>query len=278
MVKWAKHLNVSASGYHSWKKNKPEREAKKRQHKAEIKEIFKESRQTYGAEKISAIIRANGGKASRPVVQRYMNEMGLESMHRKTRSKSLTDSRKARGEGYPNLTKGLDIMKRLQVLSGDITYIRAEAGFEYLATVRDVFTGEVLGYHSSDRMTKELVIKAFLNAEAKHKLPAGIIFHSDRGSQYTSEAYQELLKTYKVKQSFSRVGTPGDNAWSESFFGIFKKECVALHTPRPRKEIRMIIFDYIEYFYNRIRVQKRLGYMSPVQFTKMLMEEQKLVA
>ena len=124
------------------------------------------------------------------------------------------------------------------MLSGDITYIRAESGFEYLATVRDVYTGEVLGYHSAERMTKELVMKAFLNAEAKHETPAGTIFHSDRGSQYTSKDHEALLEEYGVKHSYSRIGTPGDNAWSESFFGMLKKECTALNIPRRREEIR----------------------------------------
>ena len=103
-------------------------------------------------------------------------------------------------------------------------------------------------------------------AKRRWNLPTEVIFHSDRGSQYTSQAVKEQISSYSWKQSFSRLGTPGDNAWSESFFSILKKEIIHWHFYPTREAARQAIFEYIEVFYNRRRAQKRLGYLSPVQF------------
>ena len=117
-----------------------------------------------------------------------MSEMGLSSVHNRHRSRSLTDSRKSRGEGYPNLLKGLALERPYQAVCSDITYLKSGEGWLYLCTVKDIVSGEILGEAYSESMKKELVIQAFLNAQARHKLPEGTIFHADRGSQFTSKA------------------------------------------------------------------------------------------
>lgn len=198
-----------------------------------------------------------------------MSEMGLESCHNKHRTRSLTNSKKARDDSkYPNLLrKEIPIVPRMGIAS-DITYIKSDEGFEYLCTVKDIVTGEILGESSSPRMKKELVINAILSVLAKHELIDGCIFHSDRGSQYTSKAVMDLLKQYGIRQSFSRVGMPGDNSWSESFFATMKKECIHWNHFETRQQIKDTVFSYIYTFYNVSRIQKRLGYISPREYYK----------
>ena len=117
-------------------------------------------------------------------------------------------------------------------------------------------------------MRQKLVLKTMEQAQKRWYLPKGTIWHSDRGSQYTAEAVKNMTQKYGWKQSFSRVGKPGDNAWSESFFSILKKEIVHWRFYPTRESARQAIFEYIELFYNRRRVQKRLGYRSPIEFLK----------
>jgi putative transposase len=195
-----------------------------------------------------------------------MEDMGLKSIHMRRRQRSLTDSRKSRGEGYASLVRGSAIEKPFQVLSSDISYIRTKEGFDYLCQVKDVVSGVVLGESMSERMKAELVMDTIRKVVMRWKLPPGCIFHSDRGSQYTSAAVRGLLTRYGLRQSFSRVGKPGDNAWSESFFANLKKESVHWIHFKTREEARQAMFAYIEGFYNTRRVQKRLGYLSPKQW------------
>ena len=150
--------------------------------------------------------------------------------------------------------------------ASDITYIRTDEGFMYHCVVKDIVTGEVLGDHMADRMTRELAVNAMLSVIACHELCKGCVFHSDCGSQYTSKAFMGLLECYEIRQSFSRVGMPGDNSWSESFFATMKKELVHLAHFETRSEVREAVFEYIYCFYNVTRIQKGLGYMSPRQY------------
>ena len=155
-----------------------------------------------------------------------MNKMGLESVHKRRRQRSLTDSRNSRGDEYQNLIKGLEITELFQVITSDISYLRTGEGFEYLCKIRDVVSGIVLAHFSADHMDAELVVRTLQSAAKRWKLSKDCIFHSDRGSQYTSVKVKTLLKELGIRQSFSRVGKPGDNAWSESFFANLKKEAV----------------------------------------------------
>ena len=196
-----------------------------------------------------------------------MSEMGLKSIHcRKRRQRSLTDSRKSRGAGYPNLVRGMANHSQYQVICSDITYLKSGEGWLYYCVVKDIATGEILGESYSPRITKELAIRAFQNAQSRHRLPRGTIFHSDRGSQYTSNTFKKLLKAYGVKQSFSRVGMPGDNAWAESFFATLKKECIHFNHYETREKLQAAVFKWTNSFYNTRRVQARLGYLSPRDF------------
>ena len=230
--------------------------------------LFEEGEGTYGVDRICGILRREGTPASYKVIQRIMNLKGLKSCHRVRRQRSLTDSRKARGDEYKNLTKDLVINAPFQVISSDISYIRTGEGFDYLCQIRDVFTNTVLASCQAENMKKELVLQTLQAAQDRWHLPADVIFHSDRGSQYTAEDVMKKVSEYGWKQSFSYVGRPGDNAWSESFFSVLKKESVHWVHFHTREEARQAMFGYIEGFYNTKRVQKRLGYLSPSQWLK----------
>ena len=266
MAKWAQFFKVSRSGYYAYINRRERRACEESEKEKEIKRIFEESDGTYGPDRICGVLRRNGKKASYAKVSRHMAKMGLKSVHCHHRTRSLTDSRKSRGDGYPNLVRGKFFNMPYQVVCSDITYLRSGEGWIYLCVVKDIVTGELLGEASSERMTKDLVIRAFLNAQARHGLGEGIIFHSDRGSQYTSKAFAETLAVYGVKQSFSRVGMPGDNAWAESFFATLKKECIHFKQFATRENLRHAVFAWIEGFYNNRRVQARLGYMAPREY------------
>ena len=272
MARWAKFFQVSRSGYYAHIKRRESRIKERETRKAYIKRIFNESDGTYGAERINGIIRKEGGKASYRKTSGYMSDLGLSSIHNRGKTRSLTDSRKSRGdEGFPNLVSGQDFVMPYQAVCSDITYLKSGEGWLYLCAVKDIVTGEILGEATGDRMKKELVIQAFLNAQARHMLTPGTIFHADRGSQYTSKAFKATLEQYGILQSFSRVGMPGDNAWAESFFATLKKECIHFRHFATRDKLRQAVFAWIEGFYNNRRVQARLGYISPRAYAALLM-------
>lgn len=195
-----------------------------------------------------------------------MKEENLVSIHCRKRSHSLTNSKKTRGDEYKNLTTGIKITAPFQVLSSDITYIRTGVGFCYLCQILDVKSNVVLATSMSARMKAELVEEAIRKAVKRWDIPKSCIFHSDRGSQYTSHAVMKLLKEHGFRQSFSRVGMPGDNAWSESFFATLKKESVHWTYFPTRETASEAMFAYIEGFYNTKRIQQGLDYLSPMQW------------
>jgi len=265
--RWANRLQISKSGYYAWFKSREIRKEREVHTRQRIREEFDKGRKTYGPDRIVKELRKSGEKVGRRRCVTYMADMGLKSIHARCRSKSLTDSRKARGADYPNIFRyeSFPIVPRMGLVS-DITYLRTGEGFMYYCMVKDVVTGEVLGDHMSERMTSELAVKAMSSVIARHRLENGCIFHSDRGSQYTSKALMELLSRNGIRQSFSRVGMPGDNSWSESFFATMKKELTHWTFHRTKESIRASVFEYVYCFYNGIRIQKKLGYLSPRQY------------
>jgi len=265
-AKWAEKLGVSKSGFYTWLHDRKRRQAADDALRKKVISVFNEGQGVYGADRVCGILRRNGDSASYPVIKRIMSHEGLKSCHLRRRQRSLTDSRKSRGDEYNNLTKGIEIERPFQVLSSDISYIRTGEGFDYLCQIRDVCSNTVLASCQAENMKKDLVLKTLKSVQDRWHLPSGVIFHSDRGSQYTAAEVMAQVAGYGWKQSFSAVGKPGDNAWSESFFSILKKEIVHWRFYPTREAARQAIFEYIEVFYNRRRVQKRLGYLSPIQF------------
>jgi len=259
---------VSRSTYYEWKKTREERERAAKTYAEAINKIFDDSGGSYGVERVCAELRKKGFTASFHRVRDNMAKQGLNSIHLRRRQRCLTDSSRARGEGYPNLVHELDITMPFQVLSSDISYIRTKEGFEYLCQIKDVASGLVLAQSMSERIKADLVADTIRQMLKRWELPTGCIFHSDRGSQYTSGVVKDLLNRHKIVQSYSRVGKPGDNSWSESFFANLKKEAVHWAHFVTREEARNTMFAYIEGFYNTKRIQRRLGYLSPMQWLK----------
>ena len=270
MAKWAAYFQVSRSGYYSFIAHQAARAKERTAVKETVQQIFRESNGTYGPDRICGVLRKRGHKASYRRISGMMAEMGLGSVHNRHKNRSLTDSRKARGNEYSNLVKGRSFDMPAQAVCSDITYLKSGDGWLYLCVVKDIVTGQILGEATSDKMKKDLVVRAFLNAQARCKMSSDTIFHSDRGSQYTSTEFMDILKLYGIKQSFSRVGMPGDNAWAESFFATLKKECVHFRHFATREELSQAVFSWIEGFYNNRRVQARLGYMSPAEYARLL--------
>jgi putative transposase len=264
--RWAAVLQINKSGYYAWRKSLKARNERESNIRKRIREEFENGRETYGPDRIVMKLRQDGEKLGRRRCASYMRDMGLKSIHGRRRTRSLTDSRKARGDGYPNILRDecFPIVPRMGLVS-DITYLRTGEGFMYYCMVKDVVTGEILGDQMSERMTTDLTIGAMSAVQARHTLEDGCIFHSDRGSQYTSKAFMELLSRQGIRQSFSRVGKPGDNPWAESFFATMKKELVHWTFYRTKESIRTAVFEYVHCFYNGTRTQKRLGYLSPRQ-------------
>jgi putative transposase len=178
VARWAKFLDVSRSGFYTWKKDTVRRDASEAAYGEAVRKIFAEGEGTYGPERISGIMRKRGHKASFRKVRAHMEREGLRSIHCRRRSHSLTDSAKSRGEGFPNLTKGLEIISPFQVLTSDISYIRTGEGFEYLCQVKDVVSGVVLASSMMPRMKAELVERTVEKTFGRWLVPAGCIFHS----------------------------------------------------------------------------------------------------
>jgi putative transposase len=153
---------------------------------------------------------------------------------------------------------------------GDITYNWTEEGWLYTAIVKDLCTKDIVGYAMSDRITKELAIRAMEMAIRIESPEPGLIFHSDRGSQYCSNDYQALLKMNGITPSMSRKGTPYDNAVAENFFSNLKCECTNFYNFKSRAEAKQVIFEYIEVYYNRQRRHSGCYWLTPKRYKKML--------
>lgn len=259
-------LKFSTSGYYHWLKTKEERDEKQTEYEKAIIKIFTDSGSTYGPGRVCGVLRRQEYTASYKRVSRIMKRFGLSSIHNRRRQRSLTDSRKAKGKKWPNLIHAIKTFEPFRVITSDISYVRTDEGFGYLCKIKDVASGIVLAHTMADNMKTELVTKTIIKAKKRWNITEGCIHHSDLGAQYTAKATQDLLRKLGFQQSFSRAGKPGDNSWSESFFSILKKEAVHWRNFQTREYAYQEVFAYIEGFYNTCRVQKRLGYLSPIEW------------
>jgi putative transposase len=237
-----------------------------RQIDKQIKGIFYESKKRYGSPKIAKVLNERGIKVSQKRVARRMKLLGLRSITVKKFNHSGMSKTDATKE-YPNLLEqNFSASKPGQKWVGDITYIyTTETGWTYLAIVMDLFDLKVIGWSYGISMTDALVIEAFNKALVNRGLEKEGIFHSDRGSQYTSNDYENLLSTLSIKHSYSKKGYPYDNASMESFNAILKKEEVNVNTYQTFEEAKLVIFEFIESWYNNKRIHSTLGYITPNQ-------------
>lgn len=261
-------FELSESSYYDWKKRKPSKSQMRRVALCKvIREIYETSHGIYGAPKITEALKKRGHHVGLKLVQKLMKTLKFRSVVvKKFRPAHSTSDNIVR----ENLVTTEPTGPR-QVLSTDITYIwTKQDGWCYLSTIMDRYTKKILAWDLGKRMTEDLVIKTFNKVIAQQELPSEVILHSDQGSQYTSKAYEALLKAHQVKHSFSRKGYPYHNASLESWHGHLKREWIYQHDYQTFDEARKSIFWYIEAFYNQRRIHQTLGYLSPDEFEKQI--------
>ena len=261
-------LGVSESGFHAWRtRPMSARAAEEMRLEAHIKAAHQRTRETCGPERLQAELSDNGVEVGVHRIKRIRKKLGLRCKQ-KRKFKVTTDSKHSLPIAPNLLDRQFAVTAPNKAWVTDITYISTDEGWLYLAGVKDLFNGELVGYAMSERMTKSLVMHALFRAVSTKRPPPGLLHHSDRGSQYCSHDYRKMLKQFGMMASMSRKGDCWDNAPMESFWGILKNELVHHRKYFTREQAKREITEYIEIFYNRMRKQKRLGYLSPAAFTK----------
>jgi putative transposase len=258
---------VSRSGFYEWNGRGP---SQREQEDMKILEVMNRSHDACqgmcGLDKIWADVREKHPKCSRKRAYRLQSEHGLYSVRKKPFKIATTDSNHKLPVAENLLNREFKIDKPNAVWVADITQFDTLEGALYLATMKDIFQKEIVGWSLADHMRTELCTKALENAVMKHRPPKGLMHHSDRGSQYCSKDYQEALKTNGMICSMSRKGNCWDNACAETFFSTIKSERLRYRVYKTREEARQDIFWYIECFYNRKRRHQALGNMTPEAF------------
>ncbi|MBI4695230.1 MAG: IS3 family transposase [Gammaproteobacteria bacterium] len=263
-------LEVSASGFHDHRRRLtdpgPDPEAALR---GELRALHASSRGTYGRPRLVAGLRQRAHRVGHKRVARLMREEGLQGKSKGRRRPRTTDSRHARPVAENVLERRFAVTSEVPAWVSDITYVPTREGWLYLAAILSVQTRQVLGYSLSDRMPDELVEQALLNAWTRYPAERGVLFHSDRGSQYASKDFRRLSAGLGFVPSMSRKGNCWDNAVAESFFATLKNEEIT--EPYATKVLAHIgIAKYIHGFYNPERLHSALGYLSPDAYAKKL--------
>lgn len=259
-------LGVSRSGYYKWASDPlGEHGRADEELAAHIKELFAQSRQTYGIRRVFAGLKARNIRCSKVRVARLMKALDLK-VRRRTRYRTTTDSRHCFAVADNLLRRRFAVADANTAWVGDITYIDTAEGWLYLAAVLDLYSRKVIGWSMSESLDATIAVDALKMALANRRPVGELIYHSDRGVQYACRDYQQLLMANSISCSMSRKGNCWDNAVAESFFGSLKAELIGEKRFASRLQARLEIFEYIEVFYNRTRLHSTLGYMSPEQF------------
>lgn len=260
-------LKVSRSGYYAWTRRPSSPTALRRERLVQqIREAHRESRSTYGSPRVHRELRDQGVACCENTVAKLMRRHDIRSKARRRFVVRTTDSRHDRPVAPNTLAREFYPETPDTVWAADITYIPTAKGWLYLAAVLDLYSRKVVGWATADHLRSELPLAALQMALA-HRQPAGtLLHHSDRGSQYASDAYQTLLAGHGVDPSMSRVGDCWDNAVVESFFSTLKRELVHHERYADHEAARRSLFEYIEVFYNRRRRHSTLGYRSPAEY------------
>lgn len=263
-------LDVSTSGYYDAQQRPPSPRAQRRERiNASVRQVHADSHGVYGSGKIAKQLAQEEGqeRACRNTVARAMREMGLKSRVSKGFTPTTTRADPSR-QAAPNLLdRDFEATRPNQKWVTDITYLKTAVGWVYLAVVLDLFSRKVVGWSMSDSLATPLVCEALRRAiESRRPVGEGLLLHSDRGCQYTSDAYQKTLRGLKVTCSMSRPGECYDNAVAERFFWSLKHEWTGHESYANLEAARLSVFKYIETFYNRQRLHQALGYKTPNQF------------
>jgi transposase InsO family protein len=262
-------LGVGRSGYYAWQRRSPSSRAQANQILVElIRAEHQASRKTYGSPRIQMALQRKGVACGRHRVARLMRQQGIY-VQRRRKAHPVATQRQPGVVPAPNrLNQDFSAPAPNRKWVSDFTYIETSEGWLYLAVVLDLFSRRVIGWAMSETMDTALVEAALRMALLGRRPEAGLLHHSDQGSQYTSAAYLNCLTAASTQLSMSRVGNCYDNAVMESFFGTLKTECVTGPFVT-RTQARTTIFEYMEVWYNRQRLHSTLGYFSPVDFEKL---------
>jgi putative transposase len=257
-------LQVAPSGYYAWRHRLPSRRAVANAALTEqIRAIHQQSRSTYGAPRVHADLRARKQRVSRKRVARLMRHAGLAGRPPRRFRRTTVADPKVQVEDL--VQRQFTATAPDQKWFADITYIRTWEGWLYLAVVLDAYSRKVVGWSMADHLRTELATDALEMALTTRRPRPGLIQHSDRGVQYTSSAYGELLTAHRARQSVGRPGTCWDNAVAESFFATLKNELIYRHAWPTRRHAQLAIFEFITGWYNQHRRHSTLGYCSPAE-------------
>lgn len=269
-------LSVSRSGYQAWLVRQPSKRTQARERlKIAAQAAHRRTRATYGAARLHKELAADGFAVSLVTVKSVRRELGLQCVQHKKRFRVTTTDSRHHLPVAPNLlAQRFSVERPCAVWTADITYVPTDEGWLYVAAIKDLFAGEIVGRAFGERMITDLIVRALEQAVTTRRPARGLIHHSDRGSQYCSHEYRSLLRSYEMQASMSRKSNCYDNAPIESFWGTLKTELVHHRRYQSRAEAVREISEYIDLFYNRERRQARLGYMSPAAYTQQFERQQ----
>ena len=263
-------LGVSRSGYYAWcKRPTSARKMADQSLSEQIELIHQNSRQTYGSVRIQVELAENGITCGHNRVAGLMREIGLNAKQNRKFKIITTDSNHNQPIAPNLLDRDFTARQPNQKWLTDITFIPTDEGWLYLAAVLDLYARRIVGWAMAETLERQLVLAALRMALETRQPLAGLLHHSDRGSQYASQDYRDVLTQYQIQASMSRKGNCYDNAPMESFFGTLKTELIHHRHYLTRMEAKTDIFEYIEVFYNRLRRHSALGYLCPVAFEEL---------
>lgn len=263
--KACKALNISRSGFYEYLHRKPSaRYLEDESLKEDVLRVFHEHKGRYGAYRISIALRREGKCFSKRRILNTMRDLGLVAKgcnHQQKRRVQIS-----KGIERPNLLNQIfKATEKNKVWVGDITYIRTKKGFLYLAAFVDIYTRKVVGWSMDTRIKESIVLNAFAQACGREHPSAGLIVHTDRGSQFAG-SFQSILRKHQFQASVSRKGNPYDNALMESFFRTLKRELLNGTKYEDFEFAKLEVFKYIELYYNTKRMHSALGYESPAGY------------
>ena len=267
VIEMARVLGVQPSGFHAWQQREPGvRQQRRTELAVEIKAVHAHFRGVYGAPRIQRELQKQTVKVCENTVAAIMRQLGLRSKRVRKFVPSTTDSKHAHPIAPNSLGREFRAERPNQKWVTDITYIETGEGWLYVAAVLDLYSRKIVGWSMAEHLRAELVLDALSMALARRRPGAGLLHHSDRGVQYACDAYRRMLKENAIECSMSRTGNCYDNAVMESFWSTLKTELVYHEDYATRKQARHSIFEYMEAFYNRIRMHSSIGYVSPEAF------------
>lgn len=264
-------LEVSASGYYDREQRKTSpapRALEEQTLRTGILRIHQESRQTYGAPRVQAQLRAQGQRHGRNRIARLMREQGLCGRQKKRYRVVTTDSKHDQPIAPNRLAQAPLASRPNQIWVADITYVATAQGWVYVAAILDLYSRRIVGWAVSPQINTALVMMALHMALCHRQPPAGLLFHSDRGVQYASGEYRQALANARLVASMSRKANCYDNAAMEAFWSTLKLELIYRRQFEDATEVLHALFDYVEIFYNRQRLHSALAYQTPTAFER----------